>query len=50
MNLKLAHEIKSNAFSTKEQSLHYQQIEKYLSARLYSALFVRSTVPCGELF
>lgn len=25
-----------NAFSTKEQSFHYQQIEKYLSARLYS--------------
>ena len=34
MNVKLAHGIKSNAFSTREQSLHYQQMEKYLSARL----------------
>lgn len=35
----------SNAFSTKEQSLHYQQIEKNCSARLYSVMSVRSTFP-----
>lgn len=35
----------SNAFSTTEQSLHYQQREKNLSARLYSVMSVCSTVP-----